>query len=580
MIPRHASKIAIATFALTFAASAHAGDRDISELFDPAILTQEICGLDGAMPREDYIQLAALPADSGTRAPLWPGLGNWSFKISTKVKQAQAYFDQGLRLSYGFNHGEAARSFRAAQELDPNCAICFWGEALVLGPNINERMTDDLNPVALKAIGTAQRLARRASAKERALIAALATRYSADPKIERTALDSAYADAMAKVYKTYSNDMDVATLYAEAAMDASPRPWWGKDGVTPIGRAADVVATIEKVLAKHPEHPGAVHFYIHVMEPTATPEKAAPYADTLAGLMPAAGHMVHMPSHTYFRIGRYKDSLASNVAAVAADEALLAQLPTATDRYRFGYYPHNVDMALASAEMAGDPGIAFDMSKRLLAAVVPGRFRDEQYTAKSIFPHVRFATPDALLALPRPPEKMAYATGMWRYARASAYAWQKNFDGVRVEREALNALRNGEVLKAKDRNRDRNVLEVADNMIAARVALAQNDVAAAQKALEAAIAIGDKEGYWRGDPPAWHYPIRQALGIMLVQNGRAAEAIPILRQALIDTPNNGWVLFALQRAAVMTGDSLGAEQYGKLFANAWSGPNPPDLSRI
>ncbi len=567
-----AGKFAIATCALMLATAAQAKDRDVSDLFDPAILTREICGADATMPREDYTQLAALPADTATRAPLWPGLGNWTFKISTRKREAQAYFDQGLRLSYGFNHGEAARSFRAAQEIDPTCAMCYWGEALVLGPNINERMTDEGNVAALKAIRKAQALTHHAPAKERAFIAALAARYATGKVEDRAKLDSAYADAMAKVSKNYPDDMDVATLYAEAAMDASPRPWWSKDGATPMGRSGDVVATIEKVLAKRPDHPGAVHFYIHIMEQTATPEKAAPYADTLAGLMPAAGHMIHMPSHTYFRIGRYKDAVASNVAAVQADEALLKDLPTATDRYRFGYYPHNVDMAMASAEMAGEPAIALDMSRRLLAQVVPGRFRDEQYTAKSIVAHVRFDTPQDILALPRPADGMPFAVGMWHYARASAFAWQKNFDAARAERDALTALRKD---KAKTK-----VLEVADNMIAARVALAQNDIATAQKALEAAIAVGDKEGYWRGDPPAWHYPIRQALGIVLLQNGRAAEAIPVLRQALIDTPNNGWVLFALQKAAAMTGDSLGAAQYGKLFANAWSGSKPPDLSRI
>jgi tetratricopeptide (TPR) repeat protein len=233
---------------------------------------------------------------------LWPNLTAITFPISTKNSLAQRYFDQGLLLGYGFNHAEARRSFRAAQELDPSCAMCFWGEALVLGPNINAAMDPGVNEAAIAAVRKAQALAAKASVPEKALIEALSLRYSADPKTQRASLDQAYADAMVQVAARFPDNLDIATLAAEALMDLSPWDYWQAGGAEPKGRTAEIVALLEKVLAKNPEHPGAIHFYIHAVEASNRPERAEPYADRLARMDLGAGHIVHMPSHIYYRV--------------------------------------------------------------------------------------------------------------------------------------------------------------------------------------------------------------------------------------------------------------------------------------
>ena len=305
---------------------------------------------------------------AGGDVPLYKDLGTLAFPITTRNAHAQAYFNQGLRLSFAFNHAEAQRAFQAAQKLDPNCAACFWGEALILGPNINVPMMPEANAPALAALEKAVALKARAGAKERALIEALEKRYSADPKAERPALDAAYADAMKQVAARFPADDTIRTLYVESAMDTQPWDYWEPGGATPKGRGAEIVSGLETVLKRNPTHPGAIHLYIHAVEASTAPERALPYADRLAALMPGAGHIVHMPAHIYYRVGQYRRSLDINKRAVAVDERYFQGSPS-DPLYKSAYYPHNVHFVMVSAQMGGDGATAVDAAKKLDAAV-------------------------------------------------------------------------------------------------------------------------------------------------------------------------------------------------------------------
>ena len=298
-----------------------------------------------------------------------PGLGTATMKITTASVLAQKYFDQGYRLGWGFNHAEALRAFRTAQRLDPQCAMCFWGEAWVLGPNINVPMDANANAPAVAAAQAAQKLAQRTTPREQALIAAMAKRYQAESGADRAPLDKQYAEAMRAVASRFPKDEELATLYADALMNTSPWDYWQRGGKQLKPVVADLVPTLERVLKQNPKHAGAIHLYIHAVEASDHPKRAEPYANRLGKLTPSAGHLVHMPSHIYFVVGRYKDSLAANMRAVKVDEAYIqAQHPSGV--YPLGYYPHNVHFAMVSAQMGGD-GKTVLASADKLASLIP-----------------------------------------------------------------------------------------------------------------------------------------------------------------------------------------------------------------
>src|SRR5246127_737044 len=481
--------------------------------------------------------------------PVWDGLGSLSYKVTTSSAATQVYFDQGLRLTYAFNHEEAQRAFRKAQKLDPDCAMCFWGEALVLGPNINLPMPEEAVAPAFAAMQKARTLAAKASPREQALITALSARYVEDAKADRTQLDAAYAGAMANVAAQFPADDNIAVLYAESVMDLSPWDYWQPGGREPNPQSAPIVPTLERVLARDPDHPGAIHYYIHAVEASDRPKRAEPYADRLRGAVPGAGHLVHMPSHIYYRVGRYFDALKDNKVAAAVDEAYLTTARAPLGVYRLGYYPHNVHFVLAAAQMAGD-GPTVIASAEKLQAIIPneaarGLALAHPVKAASYYAHAQFSAPETILALPDPGDTIPYVKAMWHYARGIAEVGRRNFPGATAEADAIADLQRttdfspyqAVQIPAQD------VFKLAQTLIRGRMAQAQGDKEGAIARFEEAAALQDGLPYT--EPPYWYYPVRQTLGAAFVQAGRLAEAEEQFQRALRRAPNNGWSYFGL-----------------------------------
>ena len=419
--------------------------------------------------------------------PLYANLGRLAFAVSTTSPRAQAYVNQGVRLAFGFNHAEAQRAFRAAQALDPGCAMCWWGEALILGPNINVPMAPEANAPALAALGRAVALKGMATPRERALIEALEKRYSADASADRAALDAAYADAMQAVATRYPADDTIATLAAEAAMDTQPWDYWEAGGGRPKGRGAYIVRTLERVLKRNPSHPGAIHLYIHAVEASATPERALPHANRLGALMPGAGHIVHMPAHIYYRIGMYRESLAVNKRAIAVDEGYFRTSPS-DPLYKSAYYPHNIHFVMVSAQVGGDGKTAIEAADKLDGAIPVDLVKAfpimQPIKAAPYTTHAQFSPPEAILGLPAPPDDLALVRTMYHYARAVAHAERKDADSAKREIAAIAALEASTDFKAFAdwQVPAKEIMQTARLVAAGRVADASGDLAAAAAA--------------------------------------------------------------------------------------------------
>jgi len=521
--------------------------------------------------------------DDGQEVPLWKGLGSMSYAIATSRPLAQRYFDQGLQLAYGFNHAEARRSFQKAQRIDPDCAMCYWGEALVLGPNINAPMDSAANAPAFEAVRRARALAGKASAREQGLIDALSARYSDDPKAERAQLDAAYASRMAELAQAYPKDDQIAVLTAEALMDTQPWDYWEAGGTRPKGQAQLIVDLLEKVLARNPDHPGAIHYYIHAVEASSDPHRAEKYAERMGKLVPGAGHLVHMPSHIYYRVGRYLDSLAVNKAAVAADERYLRRASNA-GLYPQAYYPHAIHMLMVSAQMAGDGVAAIDAAEKLAQVVSDEAVRTVPWVqpikAAVYTAHAQFSPPERVLAIADPGDAQPFVKGLWHYARAVALAAGSDVAAAERELESIqrlaatdfSALAAGGV-PATD------ILDIAHKVARARIAQAQGDLNTAATALEAAVVIEDRLGYT--EPPHWYYPVRQSLGAVLVQLGQFDRAEEMFRASLARAPNNGWSLYGLQQVYQRRGETRSAKALQRRLAQAWAGSTTQlDLKRL
>lgn len=562
-------------------------DEKMAELFSPASVTGSMCGPGGKPQRSllrqaltsaaiSQAQAASSPSDEGALPPLYNDLGTLTYAVTSDVALAQAYFDQGLRFVYAFNHGDAVRSFQTAQQLDPDCALCAWGEAYALGPNINAAMSPDVVEQALSAVARAQSKAEMATPRERALIDALAVRYGDDAARRAAPYNTAFATAMLAVQKNYPNDSEIALITADAIMNETPWQYWEADGATSAGRMADAVSLVEDVLASNPLHPGAIHLYIHIVEASTTPERAEPYADQMHGLMPGAGHIVHMPSHIYYRIGRYLDSLETNIDAVAVDEAYLQRPEAITGgMYQFGYYPHNVHFVLVSAQMAGDRDTTLQFADKL-DELLPMEMVNtapwvQPVKVSPLFAYAQFGSHEQIMALPEPGVESPYVKAMWHYTRAVSLAKTGEHAEALAEVDAIAALNENVNFRALIRGGvpAPTLLSIAQQVALGRIAQADGDLEAAIKHFEAGVSLQDTVNYM--EPPYWYYPVRQSLGAAYIAAGRLDEAERTLKASLIETPNNGLALYGLSEVYGLKGDNLAVGYTEDLLLNAWAG---------
>ena len=508
----------------------------------------------------------------GARPVLYNTLGSYSCKITTNSAEAQRWFDQGLRLVYGFNHHEAQRAFREAARLDPSCAMCFWGIAITEGSNYNDPTNAEREKKAATAAQEAVRLSGGAKPSERAMIQALAKRHSSDPAAKRETLDRAYADAMREVARQFPDDLEATTFFADSMMNLRPWNLWTADGAPQPG-TEEIVATLERVIAKNPTHPGALHLYIHAVEASREPGRAEAAADRLRPLMPGAGHLVHMPAHIYWRVGRYGDAVTVNVAAAAADRAYF-KTATPSPIYRGLYYPHNIDFIWQSASMQGRSAetvrAAREFASNAPAEMIKQMPDMETAPVAPIVALVRFGRWDDVLAYPAPPSEWAYTSGVWRYARGMAFNGKGQADLAAGELRALEA-----ILQSVPPERTvafffraKNVLQLAANLLAGEIAAKAGDFTTAERLLRAAVA--EQDSHWFTEPPPWYFPVRQSLGAVLLQAGRAGDAEQVYREDLRRNPGNGWSLFGLAASLRAQGKTAEAAQVEESFRKAWA----------
>ncbi len=503
---------------------------------------------------------------------LFDDLGDHHRGISTRSPEAQRYFDQGLELVYGFNHEAAGRSFREAARRDPECAICWWGVALALGPNINAPMGPDAAGEAWAAVERARGLAAGASPVERDLIEAVARRYSPSPDGgDRVALDHAFASAMREVARRHPDDPDVAAIAAEALLDLSPWNYW-VSASEPKESTREALALLEGVLARDPKHPGANHYLIHAYEEH-HPERALPAAERLAALAPASGHLVHMPSHIFWRVGRYEDALEINRRAAEVDEATFGWCGR-RGIYPMLYYAHNLHFLYAAASAEGRSDLALVSARRLVAQISEESLRGfppaEEFVVIPTFALLRFGRYDTVLGEPPPLPGRRYATGVWHYARGLAYARRGDAAAADAELAALRSVAGEDALQRLDFSNvpASRYLALAEGHLAGEIAAARGQTDEAVAALEAALALQDAMQYT--EPPRWWLPLRQALGAVLLDAGRADAAEEVYREDLRRVPRNGWSLFGLARSLAAQGREGEATAARTGFRNAWA----------
>lgn len=531
--------------------------------------------------------MPGLPATA--LAPKLPGMGTVAWRVTVHA-EAQAWFDQGLNLAWGFNHAEAVRAFRAGQAADPSCAMCFWGEAWALGPNINAPMASAALPVARAALDRAGAVAGPAGSVARTLIDALALRYADGMTVEAGA--RAYATAMRDAASRFPAEREVAVLAADALMNLSPWDYWAEGGRVAKGATAEIIALLEAVLgiapaaaptspndagerfAPNPDHVGAMHLYIHMVEASDRPERALPAAERLVALAPAAGHLVHMGSHILYRVGRYRDSLALNRLAVAADQAYLAAARP-TGLYPQAYYPHNLHMLLASAQMAGDGETVLATARALAETVTEEAARDTAWVqpimAAPWFALAQFATPAAILAAAPPDADLPYVQAAYRYALGTALVQVGGRRAAERERARLAALADQPALKALTEAGvpASDLVRLAAEMLAGRIAMAAGHFAEAAAAFARAAFI--EAGLPYSEPPFWYAPTRQSLGAALLLAGDIDQAEAVFRDSLRAAPRNGWALFGLVEVARRRNDPVAEEAVERLLREAWIG---------
>lgn len=506
------------------------------------------------------------------------GLGQHHHAISTKNPEAQRFFDQGLTLVFAFNHEEAARSFRRASELDPQSAMAFWGIALALGPCINLDVDPPHERAAYDAVQRALLLSSRAPQVERDYISALAKRYSPAPNADLRKLDRDYATAMRELSRRYPDDLDAATLFAESLMDLHPWKQWTLDG-QPTEVTDEILAVLESVLRRDPNHIGANHYYIHATEASPHPEWALASAKRLEVLAPNAGHLVHMPAHTYMRVGDYSAAARSNATAVEVDRKYLAASGTAGSMYDMMYFCHNLHFLAASYSMAGNLSAAKQAADELAAHVTP-MLRDmpvaEVYVSYPILVRVRFHRWSEILKLPALDSNLSMTTAFWHFARGAAFAATSRLDMAQAERKYLDDARSS---TPADRefsfygNKAQVFLALAENILDARIAAAMHDRKAEIKDWEEAVKLQDTLNY--GEPPEWFYPVRESLGAALLLDGQPERAENTFRADLERNPRNPRSLFGLMKSLEAQKKKSGADEVRREFQAAWNNAGAP-----
>jgi tetratricopeptide (TPR) repeat protein len=496
-------------------------------------------------------------------------LGSYHMQISASP-EAQKFFDEALALTYGFDHERAIMSYEHAAALDPTCAMCYWGKAYALGPNINLPMSEDSVQPAWEALQKAIELMPRASQREQDYIAALASRYAADPAADRAALNLAYAEGMRKLAQKYPEDLDVKTLLAEALMTLTPWAWYLPDQ-TPNTYTLEAERLLEGVLAKNPNHPGANHFYIHAVESSKTPERAIPSADRLGRLVPGAGHLVHMPAHTYWRVGNYLKAIEVNQHAVHSDQASIPDLNTITN-YRVIYYPHNIHFITHASMMTGQSKLAMEQADKLVAEIATPMQQAlpemEEWYEFPLMVRLRFGMWDEVLAAPEPPADKRFSVAFWHYARGVAFARagkvdeaQRELDSVAqtVARKEMQEYTLWSLFPASQ------MLAIGQHTLGGELAAAKGDTHTMTSEFEMAVKLNGELPYT--EPPYWYVPPRQHYAAALLRAGLATEAETQFRTDLKELPKNGWSLFGLAEALRVQGkDSAAVEAE---YTEAW-----------
>jgi tetratricopeptide (TPR) repeat protein len=501
-----------------------------------------------------------------------PDLGKHEWVVTTKSAEAQAFFNQGLALTYGFNHDEAARSYAKAGMLDPSCAMCWWGAAYTMGPNYNMPMLPDRAAAAWDALQRAEQAAANTSPVEQALVAALGKRYKGPEYVDPVAMQAfneAYANAMRDVAKQFPDNMDVQVLFAESLMDLNPWKLWTVEG-DPAPGTEEIVAALESVLAKMPDHPGANHYYIHAVEASKHPEKAEPAADRLGSLVPGAGHLVHMPAHIFQRVGRYADASEANRRANEADQRYL---DTVDPPGYYGFYvAHNYGFLAYSASMEGRSAESIDASRksadqmpRDMVCGMPGM---DFFQAEPLLVLVRFGQWDQILAEPKPDPKYPVLTALWHHAHGMALAATEQPTEAKADLAAIHDISKSipdDMLTGL--NSGRQVLELAAKVLEARIADAEKSPDAIAL-WEVAVSLEDKLAY--NEPADWFYPTRHYLGAALLDAGKAKEAIAVYEADLVKHPRNGWALFGLWQAQLAAKQKAKAKLTKAEFDEAWA----------
>ncbi|HYF32829.1 MAG TPA: tetratricopeptide repeat protein [Chitinophagaceae bacterium] len=505
-------------------------------------------------------------------APLFKGLGNLHYTVTTNSPKAQQYFNQGLKLLYGFNHGEAGRSFKASIKADSTCAMAYWGLGMVLAPNYNAA----LNPSSLADINEAMDKAllhsAKASPREKALIRALSKRFPREPVQDMSPYNAAYSAAMKEAYLAFPNDPEIGTLYADALMNEHPWNLWLKDG-TPQPWTTEIVHTLEALLRKFPEHPGANHAYIHAVEASAHPQKGLASARRLEHLMPAAGHLVHMPAHIYIRTGHYHRGVVTTERAESADSNYVVQCKV-QGAYPMMYYPHNIHFLAACAFFEGNSKKAIEAAWRV-SAKADRRYLHENISVQHFYsiPYyvmVHMGKWDDIMALPMPGESLRYPRAVWHYARGMAQVAKGNLQAAAKELEGIKPIAADESLKTMliwDINSAADLVQIAYKILTAEIAAARQQYGQSISLLKEAVYIEDKLTYQ--EPPDWFFSVRHSLGHVLVKAGRFAEAQQVYEQDLRTYPENGWALMGLYNSLIGQQKTAEAEAVQKRFNTAW-----------